>query len=165
MKALHELLETRREELKRDIPTPSEPWESKAARGHRRSFIRFLEGLSVRPYRLETDLEIETAGNPARKFRFVIKDLGSFGFGVHAYEYEPSSGVFFASELTADEWLHRDLKLISESWVGSFTGSRWARAEDHGLQCFLTGKGSVSDLEAAIKAVRMAPSIILRKSS
>jgi hypothetical protein len=153
MKALHELLETRRKELKRDISTPSEPWESKAARAYRKSFVCFLEGFSVAPRRLEVDLEIENVGHPARKFRFIIKDLGSFGFGVHAYECGPLSGRMELSELTADQWLHRDFKLVSESWVGSFTGSRWARAEDHGLQCF-------DDLETAAKAVRVASIVI-----
>ena len=117
------------------------------------------------PHRLEAELKIETDGQPARQFRFVIKDLASFGFGVHAYEFRPLHGRVELSELTADQWLHRDFKLVSESWVGSFTGSRWARAEDHGLQCFATGKGPVSDLEAAIKAVHTAPDIIRRKNS
>lgn len=143
MKELNELLDRRRDELDRGRPGFDKSWQARDAHEKRRLFIKFMEQLFVTPTSLEIVATVVNLGAPDRRFKFIITDLGDHGFGVRVYDlghypYQGQPGV----EVAADDWLDRSFKLVSES--------------REGVRCF-HGEGG---LEAAIKAVRMAPSVI-----
>lgn len=143
MRELNELLDIRKAELDRSRQGFDKSWGARDAHEKRRFFIKFMEKFFVTPESLEIVATVVNQGTPDRQFKFIITHFGDLGFGVRVYDlgHYPHQ-AHRETKVHDDDWLDRRLKLASFS--------------RDGVRCFHGENG----LETAIKAVRMAPSVI-----